>query len=122
MKIAVAVFLSTPGGRSGLWVAGVYGENPEPLPSAIRGPTMNQEHVRIVLTFSPDDQAWIRRGQIVVPRFWDGHSIAPLQGDAIRVGGRQFLIQARVWEHDGERPVLRLFVGGAHAQSDTVFG
>lgn len=83
---------------------------------------MSQEPVRIVLSFSPDDQAWIRRGQIAVPKFWQGHAIPPLQGDVIRIGGRQFLIQARVWEHDGDGPLLRLFVGGAHAQSDTVFG
>jgi hypothetical protein len=83
---------------------------------------MSQQDIRILLTFSPDDQAWIRRTQVVVPQFWQAHSIAPAQGDVIRIAGRQFLIQARVWEHDGESPVLRLFVGNAHAQSDTVFG
>jgi hypothetical protein len=43
-------------------------------------------------------------------------------GDVIRVGGRQFAIEARVWEHDGVSPVLRLFVGSSHARSDTTFG
>jgi hypothetical protein len=83
---------------------------------------MNQDKIRIVLTFGTDDQAWIRRSGIAVPKFFDGHSIPPEQGDVLRFGGRQFQIQARVWEHDGEFPVLRLFVGDAHAQSDTVFG
>ncbi len=79
--------------------------------------------LRILLSFtSPDDQAWLRRSQIKPPRFWDGHAVAPLAGDALRIGGRQFIIQARVWEEDGEGPLLRLFVGSSHAQSDTVFG
>ena len=46
----------------------------------------------------------------------------PAQGDVVRIGGRQFLIQGRAWEHDGQVTLLRLFVGNAHAQSDTVFG
>ena len=83
---------------------------------------MNTASLRIVLNFSADDQAWLRRSSIAVPSFWEGHAIEPAQGDAVRIGGRQFLIQARVWEHDGDGPLLRLFVGGAHAQSDTVFG
>lgn len=78
--------------------------------------------LRIVLSFSADDQAWLRRSSITVPPFWEGHGVAPAQGDAVRIGGRQFLIQARVWEHDGDGPVLRLFAGSAQAQSDTVFG
>ena len=43
-------------------------------------------------------------------------------GDAIRIGGRQFIIQGRVWEHDGGTPVLRLMLSSGHAESDTVFG
>lgn len=83
---------------------------------------MSTPSLRTVLSFSTDDQAWLRRSGIAVPSFWDGHGVAPAQGDAVRIGGRQFLIQARVWEHDADGPLLRLFVGGAHAQSDTVFG
>lgn len=83
---------------------------------------MSQEGVRIILTFSPDDQVWLRQNKVVVPKFWDTHSIQPTQGDVIRIAGRQFLIQARVWEHDGQLPMLRIFVGNAHAHSDTVFG
>lgn len=83
---------------------------------------MESQNLRIVLSFSPDDQAWIRRSSIAVPRFWAGHDVMPLAGDALRIGGRQFIIQARVWEHDAEGPLLRLFVGDSHAQSDTVFG
>ena len=83
---------------------------------------MTTSALRTVLNFNADDQAWLRRSSISVPAFWEGHGVAPAQGDAVRVGGRQFFIEARVWEHDGAGPVLRLFVGAAHAQSDTVFG
>ena len=83
---------------------------------------MDQQNLRIVPTFSIDDQAWMRRSSIVVPKFWQGHSIAPAIGDVLRVGGRQFVIQGRVWEHDGSTPVLRLFLSSGHAESDTVFG
>lgn len=82
----------------------------------------SQQHLRITLSFSVDDQAWLRRSQIAVPKFWAGHGVAPLAGDALRIGGRQFIIQARIWEHDAEGPLLRLFIGSSHAESDTVFG
>ena len=78
--------------------------------------------LKIVLAFSSEDLAWLRRSQITVPKFWDGHALAPLAGDVVRVGGRQFLVQGRAWEHDGESAVLRVFLSSAHAQSDTVFG
>ena len=80
------------------------------------------EKLRIALVFNPDDQAWIRRTPVTVPNFWEGHQVPPARGDVVRFGGRQFLIEARVWEHDLAGPVLRLFVGSAHAESDTVFG
>jgi len=83
---------------------------------------MDQHNLRIVLTFSSDDQAWVRRSSVVVPKFWQGHTVAPATGDALRIGGRQFNIQARVWEHDGNTPILRLFLSSGHAESDTVFG
>jgi hypothetical protein len=83
---------------------------------------MGQPSLRVVLVFSTDDQAWLRQSKTVVPQFWQGHSVPPAQGDVIRIGGRQFLIQGRVWENDGDITTLRLFVGNAHAQSDTVFG
>ena len=83
---------------------------------------MTQNTLRTVLSFGPEDQAWIRQSKAVVPAFWQGHAVAPAQGDVVRIAGRQFVIQARVWEHDGESPVLRLFMSHAHAQSDTVFG
>jgi hypothetical protein len=78
--------------------------------------------LRIALVFSADDQAWMRLNRIAVPDFWAGHSVPPAQGDVLRVAGRQFEIEARVWEHDADGPLLRLFIGDAHAQSDTVFG
>ena len=83
---------------------------------------MDAQTLRIVMTFSPDDQAWLRRSGIVVPKYWEGHTLAPLTGDALRLGGRQFIVQARIWEHDGTSPALRLLLSSGHAESDTVFG
>ena len=83
---------------------------------------LDQQNLRIVLAFSLEDQAWIRRSGVVVPKYWAGHTIAPASGDALRIGGRQFIVQARVWEHDGNTPILRLFLSSGHAESDTVFG
>jgi hypothetical protein len=83
---------------------------------------LDPQNLKIVLAFSLDDQAWIRRSSIVVPKYWAGHGVAPMAGDALRIGGRQFVIQGRVWEHDGTTPVLRLFLSSGHAESDTVFG
>jgi hypothetical protein len=83
---------------------------------------MSPTPLRTVLVFSAEDQNWIRRTPITVPSFWDGHVVPPAKGDLVRLGGRQFLIRGRVWEHDGEGPVLKLYVGDAHAPSDTTFG
>jgi hypothetical protein len=83
---------------------------------------MNPQNLRIVLAFSTEDQAWLRRSQMAVPDFWSGHTVAPALGDVLRVGGRQFEVHARVWEHDGTQPVLRLFLADGRAQSDTAFG
>jgi len=79
-------------------------------------------HPQIELVFSSEDQAWIRREKIVVPAFWRGHAVQPLVGDVVRFGGRQFVIEARVWEFAGGNPLLRLFVGNARAESDTSLG
>ena len=83
---------------------------------------MAQQDLRIVLSFSPEDQAWLRISSIAVPRFFDDHNVAPATGDALRIGGRQFMVQGRIWEHDGMRPTLRLLLSSGHAESDTVFG
>ena len=83
---------------------------------------MESQNLKILLAFSLDDQAWIRRSSIVVPKYWAGHGVAPAAGDALRIGGRQFVVQGRVWEHDGATPVLRLYLSSGHAESDTVFG
>ena len=83
---------------------------------------MESQNLHIRLAFSVDDSAWIRRSQVKVPNFFEGHGVAPQSGDALRIGGRQFIVQARVWEHDGNSPVLRLFLSNSHAESDTVFG
>ena len=45
-----------------------------------------------------------------------------LQASIVQRGGRQFTVQGRLWEQDGEGTVLRVFVGSAHAESDSVFG
>lgn len=83
---------------------------------------MTQQDLRIVLEFSTEDKAWIRVTKVDVPPFWQGHTVAPALGDVVRVGGRQFVVDARVWEHDGALPMLRLYLGSGHAQSDTSFG
>ena len=83
---------------------------------------MDAQGLRIVLAFSPDDQAWLRRSSVVVPQFWEGHSVAPAVDDVLRIGGRQFTVKGRLWEHDGNGVVLRLFMSSAQAESDTVFG
>jgi hypothetical protein len=83
---------------------------------------MEQQQLRIVLGFSPEDQAWIRRSKVDVPKFWAGHQVAPATGDVLRIGGRQFLIKGRMWEQEGPDVVLRLFLSSAYAESDTVFG
>jgi hypothetical protein len=83
---------------------------------------MSQQNIKIVPVFTADDQGWIRRSSVVVPSFWQDHGVAPALGDVLRIGGRQFIIEARVWEHDGSVPVLRLFIGSGRAQSDTSFG
>ena len=83
---------------------------------------MESQNLKIILAFSLDDQAWIRRSSIVVPKVWAGHDVPPAAGDALRIGGRQFVVQGRVWEHDGATPVLRLYLSSSHAESDTVFG
>src|SRR5262245_33393504 len=80
---------------------------------------MSQQGLQVSLVFNADDQAWIRREGIVVPPFWQGHDAAPAVGDVVRFGGRQFVIQTRVWENDGTTTLLRLFVGDARAQYDT---
>ena len=83
---------------------------------------MPEQAIKINPVFTADDQAWLRREGVAVPPFWQGHTVAPALGDVLRIGGRQFVIQARVWEHDGTLPVLRLYIGSGHAQSDTAFG
>lgn len=83
---------------------------------------MEQQNLRIVLALSPDDQAWIRLSSVVVPKFWQGHNVSPAAGDVLRMGGRQFVIQGRIWEHDETGPILRLFLSSGHAESNTVFG
>ena len=83
---------------------------------------MTQQDLRIILEFSSEDRTWIRVTKVDVPQFWQGHTVAPAHGDVVRVGGRQFVVEARVWEHDGTLPALRLYLGSGHAQSDTSFG
>jgi hypothetical protein len=82
---------------------------------------MSLPQVHVVLAFRPDDQAWIRRLEGGVPPLWTSHSTAPALGDVLRIGGRQFAVMARVWEHDGGRPVMRLYLGPGRADSDTAF-
>jgi len=82
----------------------------------------HQPGIQIALVFNTDDQAWIRLSKIAVPRLFEGHTIAPNTGDVLRIGGRQFVVEVRVWEHDGSTPTLRLYLSSGHAHSDTSFG
>jgi hypothetical protein len=88
----------------------------------LQGDTMNPTPLRVVLVFSPEDQSWIRRAALTVPDFWQGHGVPPAMGDEFRLGGRQFTIQGRLWAQEGDMTLLRVFVGSAHAESDSVFG
>ncbi len=83
---------------------------------------MTPSPLRTLMVFSAEDQAWIRRTPVTIPDFWQGHAVHPAKGDLVRLGGRQFHIRGRVWEHDGEGPMLKLYMGDAHAPSDTTFG
>ncbi len=83
---------------------------------------MSLSSLRVVCVFPSDDQEWIRRSSITVPAFWQGHPVPPARGDVVRFAGRQFTVLGRLWEHDGEAAVLKLYMGSAHAPSDTVFG
>ncbi len=83
---------------------------------------MSQPGPRIVLSFTDEDHAWLRVSSISVPKFFEGHGEVPQSGDALRIGGRQFVVQGRVWEHDGMGTTLRLLLSSGHAASDTVFG
>jgi hypothetical protein len=83
---------------------------------------MTSPDLRIVLEFGTEDRTWIRINRVDVPPFWRGLSAVPATGDVLRVGGRQFLVQGRAWEHDGTQTLLRIFLGSSHAHSDTVFG
>jgi hypothetical protein len=85
-------------------------------------PAMSPSPLQIDLVFAPEDHAWMRRSGQPAPAFWQGHTLAPLVGDVLRINGRQFVIRARVWDHDDTVPHLRLFLSDAQAQSDTKFG
>jgi hypothetical protein len=82
---------------------------------------MSAQQVAVVLAFTTDDQAWVRREGVQVPAFWSQHVTAPALGDVLRIGGRQFVIMARVWEHDGSQPLLRLYLSSSRADSNTSF-
>lgn len=83
---------------------------------------MSLPTLRVVLVFTAEDQTWIRRSSIAVPQFWQGHSVPPERGDVVRFSGRQFTIQGRLWEQDGDSVTLKLYMSSAHAPSDTDFG
>jgi hypothetical protein len=82
---------------------------------------MPAPQVAIALAFTADDQAWVRREGVALPDFWSQHATAPAVGDVTRIGGRQFVILVRVWEHEGGRPVLKLYLGSGRADTDTSF-
>ena len=82
---------------------------------------MNPQSLNIELVFSREDQTWMRRASVAVPNFWAGHSVPPVCGDLLRIGGRQFEVMVRLWDHDTETPVLRLYLSSSRADGDTAF-
>ena len=82
---------------------------------------MSTPRLHIDLVFSREDQSWMRRSSVTVPDFWAGHAVPPVRGDVLRVGGRQFEVMVRVWDHDAEAPVLRLYLSSGRADGDTSF-
>jgi hypothetical protein len=82
---------------------------------------MPAPQVTIAIAFTADDQAWVRREGVSLPDFWSQHTTAPVVGDVMRIGGRQFVVMVRVWEHEGGRPLLRLYLSSGRADSDTSF-
>ncbi len=82
---------------------------------------MSTHPLNIDLVFSRDDLAWMRRASVTVPKFWAGHAVPPVRGDMLRIGGRQFEVLVRLWDHDAEAPVLRLYLSSGRADGDTAF-
>jgi hypothetical protein len=82
---------------------------------------MGPQSLNTALVFMSDDRAWIRQTKLNVPDFWARHNTAPALGDILRIGGRQFTVMTRVWDHDGTLPLLRLYLGPGRADSDTSF-
>lgn len=71
---------------------------------------LEMQGIDITLTFTPDDLAWMKQTGATIPPFWSGHLIAPAVGDVLRLEDRQFAVFGRAWEHNGSRPVLRLYL------------
>lgn len=82
---------------------------------------MTIETLQIVLHFEEEDKAWTRFAKVDVPNFWHGHSVPPIAGDLVRIGGRQFTINGRIWDHDGGTTLLRIYLASGHVASDSVF-
>lgn len=80
---------------------------------------INLAHIEYRLTFTPEDLRWVQEAGVAVPPFWLGHPIAPVIGDVVRLADRQFAVMGRAWEHDGQRPVLRLYLTAGTPRSDT---
>jgi hypothetical protein len=83
--------------------------------------SLDAQPLTISLVFGREDQGWMRRSGIVAPRFWAGHTVPPVRGDLLRIGGRQFEVLARLWDHDGATPILRLYLSSGRADGDTAF-
>jgi len=76
---------------------------------------INLANVVIKFTFFADDLEWLQRNGIKIPPFWTGHPIPPTAGDMLRIAGHLFAVTSRVWEHDGKRPHLQLYLGRRQA-------
>lgn len=73
----------------------------------------------IALSFTPEDLKTLAASGQPIPRFWQGHSVAPAQSDLLRFGPWQCFVSARTWEfEDSDRPTLRLYLSDLRARTD----
>ena len=79
---------------------------------------LNLSNIDIVMTFDPEDLAVIQRTGAAIPPLWTGHPMQPAAGDVVRFGAWQCSVFGRAWEHNGTRPVLRLYMSRLTARSD----
>lgn len=71
---------------------------------------INLAQLQVTITFESLDLALLQRERVAIPNYWQGHLTPPAIGDVLRFGRWQVAVCSRAWEHDGTRPMLRLYV------------